>query len=433
MSIGGEIFNAVMYGLDTPGALTRGLLANAGDMLTGRDSFQGYRATGDELVEAWGWLDEDEDSFGAQDAAGFAADMLVDPLNLLGAGLITKGLKGTSYAAKAAKAADTAGDAAKAADKAGDASRAISTAKDASPLATRAPSIGSTAYSVASPVVGVGLMSQNENNNPYVNAIAAALMGAPLAVGAVTGAKALGRAGKQFGKAKAPVTSTPEFKKWFGASKVVDEAGAPKVMYHGTAKGGFEGFNTYSGGEGLFGSGSYFTDNPDIASAYTKKGAKGKSGQSVYPVYMKLENPMDMDAPANVDEWSKAFYDDRYGESFVEPDLLPNNPTNEDVFRQIQETMGDEMISLNESADIIRDKIGYKMGYDGITHIGGGRVNTDGPRHRVYVAFEPEQIKSATGNRGTFDPASANIRYSMLPPAIAGLTGYNVARRHQET
>jgi histone H3/H4 len=53
------------------------------------------------------------------------------------------------------------------------------------------------------------------------------------------------------------------------------------------------------------------------------------------------------------------------------------------------------------------------MGYDGITHIGGGRVNkTDGIRHRVFIAFEPEQIKSATGNNGDFDGTNPDIRFA---------------------
>ena len=35
-------------------------------------------------------------------------------------------------------------------------------------------------------------------------------------------------------KAKKPhVTDTPEFKKWFGDSKVVDDNGKPLVVYHG--------------------------------------------------------------------------------------------------------------------------------------------------------------------------------------------------------
>lgn len=51
------------------------------------------------------------------------------------------------------------------------------------------------------------------------------------------------------------------------------------------------------------------------------------------------------------------------------------------------------------------------MGFDGITHVGGGRVKSDGVRHRVFIAFEPDQVKSAIGNRGTFDPTNPDIRF----------------------
>ena len=37
-------------------------------------------------------------------------------------------------------------------------------------------------------------------------------------------------------KIKPGVTNTPQFKKFFEGSKVVDEKGEPKVLYHGTTK-----------------------------------------------------------------------------------------------------------------------------------------------------------------------------------------------------
>lgn len=52
------------------------------------------------------------------------------------------------------------------------------------------------------------------------------------------------------------------------------------------------------------------------------------------------------------------------------------------------------------------------IGYDGLTHIGGNRVG-GGHEHRVWIAFEPNQIKSCD-NRGTFDPKSLNIRESRV-------------------
>lgn len=55
-----------------------------------------------------------------------------------------------------------------------------------------------------------------------------------------------------------PVTETPQFKRWFADSKVVDENGDPMVMYHGT-----------TGDIGSFRTPSYFTAASDEASAYT--------------------------------------------------------------------------------------------------------------------------------------------------------------------
>ncbi len=79
---------------------------------------------------------------------------------------------------------------------------------------------------------------------------------------------------------------TEAFKKWFGESKVVDADGKPLVMYHGTNKSeqgdAFTQFDTYGSNYGLMGQGSYFTDNPDLASSYTKKG-RGDA-PTVYPV-----------------------------------------------------------------------------------------------------------------------------------------------------
>lgn len=112
-------------------------------------------------------------------------------------------------------------------------------------------------------------------------------------------------------KQYAATTESQQFKQWFGdwqndpahASKVVNEDGTPKEMYHGTSKGGFNVFNTYGSNFGLFGTGSYFTDDPDVAQSYTQKG-KGNNPQ-VYAVYLNIRNPIDMDADANISEWKR--------------------------------------------------------------------------------------------------------------------------------
>lgn len=184
---------------------------------------------------------------------------------------------------------------------------------------------------------------------------------------------------------------------FFKDSVVRDENGKLKVMYHGTSKGGHTVFDTYGGQYGLFGVGSYFTDSKTIGESYTKKG-RGTNPQ-VYESYLNIKNPIDMDAEANPAEWAKEF-----------PEVnFPQSGTNEDFYRAVEQYCEDEMMYKWEAADMIRECI-EEMGYDGITHIGGGRVNADGEKHRVYIAFNPEQIKRTDNVNPTSDP---DIRYSI--------------------
>ena len=97
-------------------------------------------------------------------------------------------------------------------------------------------------------------------------------------------------------------TTTPEFKRWFKDSKVVDDQGKPKVVYHGTdAK-----FTVFKGV-------AFFTDNPDEASEY---------GGSAIAAYVSIKNPKYMDSydqamalnNEEVERYKKLGYDGFIGE-----------------------------------------------------------------------------------------------------------------------
>jgi hypothetical protein len=150
---------------------------------------------------------------------------------------------------------------------------------------------------------------------------------------------------------------TPEqfeanLRKWFGESKVTNEDGSPLRVYHG-AKADFSVFEPSRGGE--YGSGIYFSDNPDTASMFGGW-SRGEGGERLIPAYLRMENPL-----------------------------------------------------ITESRDIPRGA-GVKrlraQGYDGIIGIGP-------TGQKQYVVFESTQVKSAIGNRGTFDPKNPDIRYSV--------------------
>lgn len=195
---------------------------------------------------------------------------------------------------------------------------------------------------------------------------------------------------------------TKEQQEYFKDSKVRDEDGNLKVMYHGTSSGGHTVFDPFGKARyGLFGAGSYFTDNKSVAESYTEKG-RGNNKQ-IYETYLNITNPIDMDAQANRESWAKAL-----------PDVdFPETGTNEDFYRAMEEYFEDQEYAKWEASEVAMD-IMEGMGYDGITHIGGGRFNKkDETRHRVYIAFHQEQIKNIDNIKPTAD---ADIRFSLSKP-----------------
>ena len=186
---------------------------------------------------------------------------------------------------------------------------------------------------------------------------------------------------------------------YFKDSVVRDENGKLKPMYHGTSKGGHTVFDPYGASKyGLFGVGSYFTDSKSVAESYTEKG-KGNSKQ-VYETYLNITNPVDMDAQANPEAWKKALPEANF----------PESGTNEDFYRAMEEYFADNEYAKWEASEMALETL-ESMGYDGITHIGGGRYNkADGTRHQVYIAFHSEQIKNIDNTSPTTNP---DIRFSL--------------------
>ena len=189
---------------------------------------------------------------------------------------------------------------------------------------------------------------------------------------------------------------------YFKDSVVRDQDGRLKPMYHGTSSAGFTVFDPYYSKFGLFGNGFYFTDNPEVAESYTKKGKGDNPG--VYQVYLNATNLIDMDAAADLDQWAQTFR-----AMGVDLDYLQNADTNEDVFRALKEYAQDEEMYDWEGEEFMQDIL-REAGYDGITHQGGGRYgDKNGPQHQVVIVFDQEQIKNTDNLDPTINP---DIRYS---------------------
>ena len=217
--------------------------------------------------------------------------------------------------------------------------------------------------------------------------------------------------GQQFDQSAGALrTDTPAFRAWFGESKVVDTEGKPLVLYHGTNV----DFTEFDGGKagsswdmGKLGKGFYFSTDPRLASSYaTNARAKTRDdAPQVMPVYVSLQNPIEIGPLSG-----------RQGENVW--NALREISTQ---FGLWQDPVADpESNQPNpEWSEPFRDAA-LAAGFDGVV-----LRFSDG--NREVVAFRPEQIKSATGNRGTFDSNDPNILHqsgsnNALRPA-ATLTG----------
>jgi hypothetical protein len=97
---------------------------------------------------------------------------------------------------------------------------------------------------------------------------------------------------------QAAPTETPEFKRWFAGSKVVDAQGRPLVLYHGTDA-DFSKFDPDRiRARFPFSIGYHLTTRPSEASIYASDqlGEKLRPGGNVMPVYARLLNPLVVDA-----------------------------------------------------------------------------------------------------------------------------------------
>lgn len=171
--------------------------------------------------------------------------------------------------------------------------------------------------------------------------------------------------------------SSPEFLDWFRGSKVIDDAGLPLVVYHGTGD-SFDAFDPERSGRNYFSTGGhrgfFFSSRPGTASVYAEKVAGaylnpddpeaacfGDGTANIMPAYLHLQNPVVIKTAMSPDKYF----------------------------------------------DYNRDRIyarASKKGADGIIVHGLGKF----PR-AVYVALDPSQIKSAIGNCGRFEAGNPNI------------------------
>lgn len=216
---------------------------------------------------------------------------------------------------------------------------------------------------------------------------------------------------------------TAAFKNWFGdwehdpqnASKVVDENGEPRVVYHGSgAK-----FNTFSHkfamkNGAVKGRGFYFTDDQGYAEGFAPKGGH------LFEVFLNLRNPFDAEklSLSKKDVERVIEHLDPDGDLIVSDYASSANgyPGKAWYRKALKETVDAIVDSSVNDADIISElytiggqeaalrAVAETLGRDGF--MSRGPVN-------MQIVFSSTQIKSATDNRGTYDPKNPDITFSV--------------------
>lgn len=187
-------------------------------------------------------------------------------------------------------------------------------------------------------------------------------------------------------------TDAPEFRTWFDGSKVVGPKGRPLPVYHGTS----EDFEIFDGNrsdsqsrtgapKGSF----FFSSSPDIADSYAVAwqgdfSKQYKDGANLMPAYLSLKNPLKVDAKG--ENWQDIQYKGRFY----------------DINELVAKAQREEYDGLIVRR--VQDK---------------GRGDVEADVATTYVAFKPSQIKSVTGNAGSFDPTNPDIRFSFAGPRSA--------------
>jgi len=187
-------------------------------------------------------------------------------------------------------------------------------------------------------------------------------------------------------------------------TKVVDEAGNPKMLYHGTNK-EYEEFSESTlgtkTGNPTSKIGFFFSESPSEGSRYASDW--GKEGGNVRPVYLDIKNPKRL-TYKEMNDISMAMFDDSSS--------LPVNAwKTKEGQKAIVESKEKGIKRANQMAMDLRERL-ISEGYDGaVVKIGG---------MDEYIAFSPDQIKSAIS-----DPSFAGLLMPKTPkfemPSFASL------------
>jgi hypothetical protein len=182
-------------------------------------------------------------------------------------------------------------------------------------------------------------------------------------------------------------------------AKFLIESKVPTRAFHGPGRHSgvtdIDQFKTTESGTG----GAWFASNPDYAAEFG-------DGYTM-PVHLNMTNPVDLSKFGNrsltVNQWMKAMQ-----KAGVDTSEMQIKPARVLGGANKQGTPNYDLWELLWRADDGQNNIPEilkKQGFDGI--LAPAEYDSKTPN---YVVFEPTQVKSALGNRGTFDPNEPDFR-----------------------
>lgn len=191
---------------------------------------------------------------------------------------------------------------------------------------------------------------------------------------------------------RAPQTDSKAFRDWFGSSVVTESGkagGKPLVVYHGSP----HDIQEYKPNQGVI----WFTNRKGLF----------KDGRNTFEnaTYLAIENPLDLyeaRGAYDVATWREIFREQGLGDAA--DSLKFDSAIDADAEVRFGYLFANVDAELNGDTNIA--KVLQDAGYDGI--LAPSEISETGT-DKTFVVFRPDQIKSAIGNRGTFDPADPNI------------------------
>ena len=181
------------------------------------------------------------------------------------------------------------------------------------------------------------------------------------------------------------VTDSPNFKKWFGNSKVVDNTGNPLVVYHVSKENPSKFKDEYR--TDLSSMGFHFGTKEQAKFRSTQYDFSAGKGSSTIPVYLSIRNPLEVSHMAS-------FAPDHLAEQMMDLGFITD-----DDYGKIRDAHFEDKDVGKQLVVILK-----KRGYDGLKY-----SNEREGEGYSYVPFSSTQIKSAMANNGNFNSSDADI------------------------